>query len=269
LKQETPALTAASPNGALKGPALDWREVARLVLMSRALDHMEESELVPAGLVKYQFTARGHDMAQVLLGLHLDHPRDASTVYYRSRPFMLTQGLTPEEALAATMARAGAPNGGRDIGVVFSLERRGRSQVLPMSGDVGAQYTPALGWAHGIRYHVEVLGDADWDGGLAVALGGDGSCATPGFWSALSMATTGRLPYLFYVEDNGYAISVESHFQTPGRNIAANLASYKDLLILDGDGTEPDEAVALLGQAIGHIRAGHGPALVRLAVPRL
>jgi 2-oxoisovalerate dehydrogenase E1 component len=269
MKRQAPTPTVA-PELAVPGEAaVDWREVARVVLTSRALDHIEESELVPAGLVKYQFTARGHDMAQVLLGLHLNHPRDASTVYYRSRPFMLTQGLSPEEALAATMAKANAPNGGRDIGVVFSLERRGRSQVLPMSGDVGAQYTPALGWAHGIRYHVEVLGHGEWDGALAVALGGDGSCATPGFWSALNMSTTGRLPYLFYIEDNAYAISVESHFQTPGRNIAANLANFRDLLILDGDGTEPDEAAALLGKAVAHIRAGNGPALVRLTVPRL
>ncbi len=182
---------------------------------------------------------------------------------------MLTQGLTPEDAVAATMARAGAPNGGRDIGVVFSLPRRTRATVLPMSGDVGAQYTPAMGWSHAIRYRSEVLGEAEWAGALAVALGGDGSCATPGFWAALNMSTTGRLPYLFYIEDNAYAISVESRFQTPGRNIAANLASYRDLLILDGDGTEPATAAELIGQAVSHVRDGHGPALLRLSVPRL
>lgn len=256
-------------DGKLAAPDLDWQAVARYVLTSRALDRIEETELVPAGLVKYQFSARGHDLAQVLLGLQITHPRDAAGVYYRSRPFMLTQGLTSEEALAATMARAGAPSGGRDIGVVFSLPRRERSTVLPMSGDVGAQYTPAMGWSHAIRYRSEVLGEADWTGALAVALGGDGSCATPGFWAALTMSTTGRLPFLFYIEDNAYAISVESHFQTPGRNIAANLASFRDLYILDGDGTEPELAANLIAQAVHHVRAGHGPALLRLVVPRL
>ena len=100
-----------------------------------------------------------------------------------------------------------------------------------MSGDVGAQYTPALGWAHGIRYRAGHLGHSDWKGAMAVALGGDGSCATPGFWSALNMATTGKLPYLFFIEDNGYAISVESRMQTPGANIAANLAAFQGLLL--------------------------------------
>lgn len=249
--------------------AVDWLAVARTVLTSRAIDAVEEGELAPSGLVKYQFSARGHELAQALLGQQLDHPRDAATVYYRSRPFMLTAGLTPEEAMAATMARAGSPNGGRDIGVVFSLPPRGRQTVLPMSGDVGAQYTPAVGWAHGIRYRAEILGHTDWQGAIAVALGGDGSCATPGFWAALNMAATGRLPLLFFIEDNGYAISVPSTFQTPGANIAANLASYEGVRILDGDGTDPAVAAGLIDRAVAHVRSGAGPCLLRLAVPRL
>jgi 2-oxoisovalerate dehydrogenase E1 component len=260
--------TASGP-AATSAPEIDWLAVARLMLVSRELDRVELEELVPAKLVKYQFSAGGHELAQILLGLALDHPRDAAGVYYRSRPFMLTNGLTPEEALAATMGRIGAPNGGRDIGVVFSLPPRQRATILPMSGDVGAQYTPALGWAHAIRYRAGAMGEAGWDGALAVSLGGDGSCATPGFWAALNMATTGRLPYLFFIEDNGYAISVESTFQTPGANIAANLASFRDLLILDGDGTEPVATAALVDQAVRHIRGGAGPVLLRLSVPRL
>ena len=69
---------------------VDWREVARLVLTSREMDRVEEQELVPAKKVLYQFSARGHDMAQVLLGLHL---KDGDGVfgYYRSRPLLLAQ----------------------------------------------------------------------------------------------------------------------------------------------------------------------------------
>ena len=262
-----PAERAPDPGGA--ATRVDWRAVARTVLLSRAIDDLEEQELVPAELVRYQFSARGHDMAQVLLGHALDHPKDAAGVYYRSRPFVLTAGLSAEEALSATMARSGAPNGGRDIGVVFSLEPRGRQMILPMSGDVGAQYTPALGWAHGIRYRSEVLGEEAWRGAIAVALGGDGSVATPGFWGSLNIAAAERLPMLFYVEDNGYAISVPSHHQTPGSNIAANLASYDGLLVLDGDGTDPALAADLIRRAVDHIRGGNGPALLRLDVPRL
>ena len=260
---------ASTPTSLSDDLPIDWRRVARTLLVSRALDNIEETELVPAGLVKYQFSARGHDLAQILLGQRMTHPRDAATVYYRSRPFVLTAGLTPEEAISATMARTGAPNAGRDIGVVFSLPPRGGPTILPMSGDVGAQYTPALGWADAIRYRAEFMKEPDWDGAIAVALGGEGSTATPGFWSALNMATTSRLPMLFFIEDNGFAISVPSRLQTPGENIAANLASFGGLLVLDGDGTDPGLTSGLIDRAVRHVRSTRGPVLLRLEVPRL
>ena len=258
------------PTSTLPTPLwLDWRTAARFILLSREIDRVEETELVPAKLITYQFSAKGHELAQVLLGLALDHPHDAAGVYYRSRPFVLTCGLTPEEAMAATMGRLHSPSGGRDIGVVHSLPPRGRATVLPVSGDVGAQYSPTSGWANGICYRTSVMGEAGWRGALAAALAGDGSAATPGFWSALNIATTQQLPMLFFVEDNGYAISVPGRMQTPGANIARNLASYGGLLVLDGDGTEPAVAAALVDRAVTHIRTGKGPALLRLAVPRI
>jgi 2-oxoisovalerate dehydrogenase E1 component len=102
-----------------------------------------------------------------------------------------------------------------------------------------------------------------------VVLGGDASVATNGFWSALTMATTLALPMLFYVEDNGLGISVRGEMQTPGGDIAANLASFQNLFIREGDGTDPDESARLLSECVAHVRAGSGPALVRLTVPRL
>jgi 2-oxoisovalerate dehydrogenase E1 component len=250
-------------------PIFDWPAVARLLLSSRALDQIEEQELLPAGKLRYQFSARGHELAQILLGLALDHPHDAATVYYRSRPFMLAAGLTTEEAFCGTMARLGSPNGGRDIGTVFNMPSRGRATVLPMTGDVGGQYTPAAGWAQMIRYRADTLGQADWSGAAAVAMGGDGSTATAGFWAALNMASTLALPLLFLIEDNGYAISVPSTLQFPGGDLLANLASYRGILLLDGDGAEPIEAARRIAQALEHVRAGRGPALLRLRVPRL
>ncbi|MBI3762277.1 MAG: hypothetical protein HY260_10505 [Chloroflexi bacterium] len=71
---------------------INWPLVARLLLTSRAIDRIEETELAPAGKVVYQFSARGHDLAQILLALHLTHKHDAAAVYYRSRPFMLAAG---------------------------------------------------------------------------------------------------------------------------------------------------------------------------------
>jgi 2-oxoisovalerate dehydrogenase E1 component len=246
-----------------------WDEVARLLLTSRAMDDLEERELVPAGKVRYQFSARGHELAQIILGLSLDHPHDGAAVYYRSRPFMLTSGLSVEEAFGGSMARVHGTSGGRDIGVVYNMPPRGRATVLPMTGDVGGQYTPAAGWAQAIRYYTDVLRDPAWRGAVSVVMGGDGSTATPGFWSALNIATTQALPLLFFIEDNGYAISVPGSLQVPGGDIAANLASYQGLLLLAADGTDPREAPQAVLRALAHVRDGGGPALLRLKVPRL
>ena len=86
--------------------------------------------------------------------------------------------------------------------MVFNYPNPGGAHALPMCGGVGAQYTPAAGWAQAIGYKARVLGEAD-EGAIAVVLGGDASCATGGFWSALTIATTQSLPLLFYIEDNG------------------------------------------------------------------
>jgi 2-oxoisovalerate dehydrogenase E1 component len=249
------------------GANLDWSRVVRLVLTSRELDRIEEQELVPAKKVLYQFSARGHDMAQVLLGMHLKDG-DAACGYYRSRPMLLALGVDLADALGSGMGLAGGYSDGRDIGVVFNYPNPGGAHALPMCGGVGAQYTPAAGWAQAIKYKREVL-DEGPDDAIGVVLGGDASAATGGFWSALTIATTQELPLLIYIEDNGYGISVPSEYQTPGRDIAANLASFRGLTIFNGDGTEPEQAAKLISDAMDHVRKKRAPALLRVTVPRL
>jgi 2-oxoisovalerate dehydrogenase E1 component len=259
-----PAARTAAPD-----PAYDWAKVAYLVQVSRAMDKLEEEKLVPERKVLYQFSARGHDMAQVLLGSRLTHRRDASCGYYRSRPLLLSLGVPIEDALASGMGREGGYSDGRDIGVVFNYPNPTGAPALPMSGGVGAQYTPTAGWAQAIEYHRTVLGDRGYDGAIAVVLGGDASCATGGFWASLTIATTQNLPMLFYVEDNQYGISVPCDYQTPGANISKNLASFTNLAIFAGDGTDPAEAADLVARAVAHVRDRKGPALLHLIVPRL
>ena len=85
--------------------SIDWERISYLLLLSRAMDTIEESDLVPTKLVFNQFSARGHDLAQILLGSLLTHPHDAASGYYRSRPFVLSLGLDIEEAMASAMAK--------------------------------------------------------------------------------------------------------------------------------------------------------------------
>lgn len=247
----------------------DWKRVAYLVQLSRILDEMEETRLVPEKKVLYQFSARGHDMAQIMLGCRLTEQHDGACGYYRSRPLLLALGVDPAEALGSAMGRAGGYSDGRDIGVVFNYPKPKGASALPMCGGVGTQYTPTAGWAQAIEYYRTVLKKPDYDRAIGVVLGGDGSVASNGFWSALTIATTQALPMLFYIEDNGYGISVPSTLQTPGGNIAANLAGWQNLTIFDGDGCDPAEAARLTAEAVEFVRESRTPALLRLTVPRL
>ncbi len=257
------------------GIAIDWASVVYHALASRALDDVEEATNrnranVPKDhVVLYQFSARGHEVAQAILGSFLDQPHDGVGAYYRSRPLLLSLGLTLEDALASPLGRSGGFSDGRDIGVVCNMPNANGPIVLPMSGDVGSQFTPAAGWAQAITYYRDVLKDTSWRGAIGVVTGGDAAVATNGFWSALTIATTLKLPLLFYLEDNGLGISVPGSFQTPNGNIAANLASFSNLLVRDGDGCDPAATASLLSEAVYHVRSGAGPALVHLTVPRL
>jgi 2-oxoisovalerate dehydrogenase E1 component len=249
----------------------DWNKIAYYMLLSRAMDDIEEQELVPAKLVFNQFSARGHDLAQILLGSLLTHPHDGATGYYRSRPFVLSLGLDIEDAVASPMAKSGGYSDGRDIGVVCNypnVERTG-AMLLPMCGGVGAQYTPISGWAQSIVYNRDQLKDGNYEGAIGVSMGGDSSMSTSGFWSALNISTTNNLPHLFYIEDNGYGISVPQEVQTPGGDQVANLSAYKNLKIVDGDGTDPVDASVLIKEAVDYVRSGKGTCLLRLKVPRL
>lgn len=259
----------APPEKIEKDSKVDWLRVIEIVQMSRAMDTLEETELAPGGKLFYQFSARGHELAQVLLGLQLSDANDAVSGYYRSRPILLSLGVTPEDAFAAAMGRCGGYSDGRDIGVVFNYPNLDGPSALPMSGGVGAQYTPSAGWASAIRYFADVMKVPGYDRAIAIAHGGDGSVASNGFWSALNLATTEHLPMLFYIEDNDYGISVPSTVQTPGGNIAANLESWPGLTVLSGDGTDPMEAARLIERAVTHVRGRNGAALLRLSVPRL
>jgi 2-oxoisovalerate dehydrogenase E1 component len=254
----------ASPAG-----AIDWRAVLKHVAVSRALDDLEEFTLLRDRKVLYQFSARGHDVTQVLLSTQLSGIQDGVGGYYRSRPLLLGLGLPLEEALGSTMMRAGGMSDGRDIGVVFNMPRKVGPCVLPVCGGVGAQYTPAVGWAQSLRYRLAQLGDQSCNGSIAVAHGGEASTATNGFWAALNIVTTEKLPFLFFIEDNGYGISVSSSHQTPGGDIARNLQSFRGLRVLDGNGSDPQGAATLIQDAVAGVRSGDGPALIRLTVPRL
>src|SRR6266849_4249701 len=100
--------TSPAPLAGKVNAHFDWRQIAQWFLTSRAMDALEEFELYPRKKINYQFSARGHDLSQILLGSLLTHRHDGAGAYYRSRGFLLTQGLTIEEGFSASLARSGS-----------------------------------------------------------------------------------------------------------------------------------------------------------------
>lgn len=253
-----------------------WLSVLERALISRAMDDLEVSkEFRPnpdkplEGKLKFQFGAKGHEVSQLITAALLNHAHDGATVYYRSRPLMLGVGLSPFEAFASNMHKLEGVSGGRDIGVVFNHRQAGGVTVLPSSGDVGAQYTPAAGWAQSLRYRVDVMGESEYDGAIALAHAGDGSTSTNGFWSALNIAAPRHLPLVMLIEDNRYALSVPWKYQTAAPSIFENLQNFKDLALYSVEGGEIEELYAILRRAIASARQRGGAQLVHVRVPRL
>jgi len=261
-------VTIAS-SGAGADTQVDWVRVVRTFLISRALDDFEEAKLLPEKQILYQFSARGHELGQILLGMLLTEKHDAASGYYRSRPLQLTLGLSIADALKSGLGKGGGICDGRDIGVVFNMPNDDGPTVLPMAGGVGTQYTTTAGWAHAISYYSKSLKEPEYDGSIAVVLGGDGSVATNGFWAALNIATTRKLPMLFLLEDNGYGLSVPSTVQTPGGDITKNLASFGSLRIMNADSSQPAVTAQAIREAVSSVRKGEGPVMLRLTMPRL
>jgi 2-oxoisovalerate dehydrogenase E1 component len=225
---------------------MDWGKVAYFCLLSRFMDLKERSERLPMS-----FPAMGHELVQVLTALLMEHEKDSASVYYRSRPLALALGIKPEDIFYANMGK------GRDVGMMYYL----RGKILPTVGDVGGQFPKAVGWAQAIRYK-------GWDGAVAVAMGGDGSIASSGFWSALNISTTLNLPMVFVIEDNGWGIGVPSYLQTPGGNIAENLRSFKNLTVLEGRGYIPEETYRVLKEGFKIARKNR-TVLIRFEVARI
>src|SRR5690348_6178069 len=239
-------LPAPAPKGAPGAqPSTEWwLQLLERAFISRAMDDLEISkEYRPnpdkplEGKLKFQFSAKGHEIPQLIAAALLNHPHDGATVYYRSRPLMLGVGLSPFEAFASVMHKVEGVSGGRDIGVVFNHKQPGGVTVLPASGDVGAQYTPAVGWAQALQYRAQELKQAEYEGGVALAHAGDGSTSTNGFWSALNIAVPRRLPYVMLIEDNRYALSVPWRYQTAAQSIVDNLRNFQDLAISSVEGS--------------------------------
>jgi 2-oxoisovalerate dehydrogenase E1 component len=250
-------------------PSFDWRRVAYLVQVSRAMDRLEEERLVPERKVLYQFSARGHDMAQILLGSRLTHRRDATCGYYRSRPLLLSLGVPIEDALASGMGGKAAIRTAATSAWCSTTRTRTARRRLPMSGGVGAQYTPTAGWAQAIEYYRNVLGDRAYDEAIAVVLGGDASCATGGFWASLDHRHDAEAADALLRRGQSIRHLGPLHLPDARRRHLEEPRQLHRPRHLRRRRHRARRGRALVDRAVAHVRARKGPALLHLRVPRL
>lgn len=261
----------------LSGP--EWVDVYRLMYLSRRLDD-REILLKNQQKIFFQISGAGHEALMVAAGKALKPGYDWFYPYYRDRALCLALGVTAEEMLLQAVGAAADPaSGGRQMPSHWGNQRL---NIVSQSSSVATQMLQAVGCAEAGVYlaahpnAAERQGDdyrafhhaASHGDEVVYASIGEGSTSQGEFWEALSTASLEKLPMLFVVEDNGYAISTPVEVNTPGGNISKLVANFPNFFFAEVDGTDPVESYAAMAKAVAHCRARKGPAFVHGHVTR-
>ncbi len=245
-------------------------DVHRCMLRSRNLDD-KEIQLRNQSRIFFQISGAGHEAVQVAAGLTLRPGYDWFHPYYRDRALCLQLGMTPLEMLLAGVGSVLDPsNGGRQMPSHWGHQAL---HIVPGSSATATQVLHAVGAAEaGVLYgrltSIPERESCFHDDEIVFTSLGEGSTSEGEFWEALNTSCTKRLPVLFLVEDNGYAISVPVEVQTPGGDISRLVRSFPGLHVDSIDGTDFFASYRALTTATAYVRARKGPAFVHARVIR-
>src|SRR5688572_9717733 len=248
----------------------DLLSAYRLMLLSRRVDD-KEIQLKNQSRAYFQISGAGHEAILVAAGRHLKAGYDWFFPYYRDRALCLALGMTAREMFLASVGSVDDPaNSGRQMPSHWGH----RALNIPsQSSCTGTQCLHAVGSADARRIYerVEPVPDREkhfHPDEITYVSVGDGATSEGEFWESLSTACVRKLPVLFLVEDNGYAISVPVEVQTPGGDISRIVESFVGLRVYRCDGTDYLASYRTMREAVTHLRAGYGPALVHATVVR-
>ncbi len=245
-------------------------EYYRTMYTSRRLDD-KELQLKRQNLVYFQISAAGHEAIQTVAGSLLRPGYDWFYPYYRDRALCLQIGIPPIDHLLAAVAAKTDPNSGaRQMPNHWSDPRL---HVVSRSSATGMQFLQAVGAAEaGHRYSlIEEIQDRATlfaEDEIVYVSSGEGTTSEGEFWESLNTACNFKLPVLYVIQDNGYAISTPVEVQTAGGSISMLVTGFPDLHIEECDGTDILASYESLSRAIQHCRERRGPAFVHAHVTR-
>src|SRR5215203_4325916 len=248
----------------------DLLRAYRTMVLSRKLDD-KEIQLKNQSLIFFQISGAGHEGILTAAGMVLKPAYDWFHPYYRDRALCLALGVTPLEMLLASVGAKDDPaSGGRQMPSHWGSKRL---NIVSQGSPTGTQALQAVGCAEAALLYRDVTQipgrEARFHSDEVTYISiGDGATSEGEFWESLNTACTKRLPVLYLVEDNGYAISVPVDVQTPCGNIARLVSSFPNLTVMEVDGTDFLASYDVMGRAVSQVRAGGGPVLVRATVIR-
>jgi len=254
-------------------------EAYRIMYTSRRVDD-REILLKRQQKIFFQISGAGHEAVGVAAGFVLKPGYDWFYPYYRDRSLCLALGATPLDMLLMAVGAAADPqSGGRQMPSHWSFPKL---NVVTQSSPTGSQILQAVGCAEGGRYfaaHPQAAKKSEGDyrqfkdvkfqrDEIAYVSLGEGATSEGEFWEAMNTASNRKLPVLFVIEDNGYAISVPVEVQTAGGNISRLVEGFPNFHFEEIDGTDPVACYAAFARASAHCRAGEGPGFVHAHVIR-
>ncbi len=242
----------------------------RNIYLSRKFDD-KEIQLKRQNKIYFQINSVGHEAVGTAAGMVLKPGYDWFDCYYRDRALILQLGLTPYEMFLQSVGAKDDPaSAGRQMPAHWGSKRL---NVISKSSCTGTQFLHAVGAAEG-GWRMSRIPELAGEGAsfskdeVAYVSGGEGQTSEGEFWEALSSASNLKLPVLFVIQDNGYAISVPVEVNVPGGSISKLVRSFPNLFVAEVDGTDFLETYDAMRYAAEYCRKRLGPAFVHAKVIR-